>query len=171
MNNGAWTRLGPARRSTLWTGAILGIGLMGAVDTIIFHQLLQWHNFYSDADDFWRIFSDGLLHAFTAGMLFLGALRLWTHRRRISRVLTGRPLWAGFFLGAGAFQLFDGTVNHKVLRLHQIREEVDNILPYDIAWNAFALGLLVIGWVILRRASGDDAPAEREHVERTARVD
>jgi hypothetical protein len=32
---------------------------------------------------------------------------------------------AGLFLGLGGFQLFDGTVGHKLLRLHQIRYGVD----------------------------------------------
>jgi len=129
----------------LWTGIILGIGLMGAVDTIVFHQLLQWHNFYYDTTDYWRVFSDGLLHAFTAGMLFLGAMRLWTIRDRAARVLGSVPIWAGILIGAGGFQLFDGIVNHKILRLHQIREGADNHLPYDIAWNAFALVVLLAG--------------------------
>jgi uncharacterized membrane protein len=146
-----WNRFDASQRSTLWSGAILGIGLMGAVDSIIFHQLLQWHNFYYDTTEFWRIFSDGLLQAFTAGMLFIGAMRLWTKRLHIAEVLGGAPLWAGLLFGAGAFQLFDGTINHKVLRLHQVREGVDNNLPYDIAWNGFALGLLVFGWLVFQR--------------------
>lgn len=59
--------------------------------------------------------------------------------------------WAGFFLGLGAFHLFDGIVDHKVLRLHQIRY-VDNLLPYDITWNAAGLVILLIGFYLLRKA-------------------
>jgi uncharacterized membrane protein len=54
-------------------------------------------------------------------------------------------------LGAGGFQLFDGVVNHKVLGLHQVRYGVD-LLPYDLAWDAAGRLLLVMGWVLLRRA-------------------
>ena len=43
-------------------------------------------------------------------------------------------------------------INHKVLRLHQIRYGVDNILPYDVAWNAFGALLILIGLVVLMRA-------------------
>ena len=39
-----------AMKSVVWTGVFLGIGLMGAVDEIAFHQLLQWHNFYVHTD-------------------------------------------------------------------------------------------------------------------------
>lgn len=63
--------------------------------------------------------------------------------------------WAGVFLGAGGFQLFDGIINHKVLRIHQIRY-VENMLPYDISWNAAAVILLAIGLVLLRKAHRDD---------------
>jgi hypothetical protein len=40
----------------------------------------------------------------------------------------------GCCLGAGSFQLYDGTVQHKLLRLHQIRYDVD-LAPYDWTWN------------------------------------
>lgn len=150
-----------AERGVLWAGVILGIGLMGAVDTIVFHQLLQWHNFYYDTTEEWRIFSDGLLHAFTATMLFLGATRLWSQRGDASRVLSSAPLWAGVLLGAGGFQLFDGLINHKILRLHQIREGVSSHLPYDIAWNLFALALLAAGWWIWRNTGSSQRFEQR----------
>lgn len=133
------------------TGVILGIGLMGAIDTIVFHQLLQWHNFYIDATPYWRVFSDGLLHTFTAGMLALGALRLWSARKLLARAGRRGVLAAGFLLGAGGFQLWDGVVHHKILRLHPVREGVGNQLPYDLAWNGGALLLLLLGFLVWRR--------------------
>ena len=39
-------RLGPA----IGTGVLLGIGIAGFVDESVFHQLLQWHNFYWATD-------------------------------------------------------------------------------------------------------------------------
>jgi uncharacterized membrane protein len=140
-----------ALRTARWIGVTIGIGIMGAVDEIIFHQLLQWHNFYVHTTDYWRIFSDGVFHVFTAAMLFFGSIRLWMARRQISPVATNRPFWAGILLGAGGFQLFDGTVNHKLLQLHPVRENVQNLLPYDIAWIASALLLLALGWLLWRR--------------------
>ena len=143
-------------RAALWAGVPIGIGIMGAIDEIVFHQLLQWHNFYVHTTEYWRIFSDGLFHAFTAAMLFLGALRLWAVRREVSHVVNSRAFWAGILLSAGGFQLFDGTVNHKLLQIHPVREGAQNILPYDIAWNASALLLLVIGWLLWRGVRATD---------------
>ena len=137
-------------------GLYLGIGAMGAIDEIVFHQLAQWHHFYVHTDLHGQIVSDGLLHLFTLAMLVLGAFLLWDRRRLIAGVPGGRPFVAGILLGMGGFQLFDGTVNHKLLRLHQIREGVDNLLPYDLAWNAAALLGLLAGWLLLRTT--DKAP-------------
>lgn len=139
-----------AVRSTVVSGVLLGIGLMGAIDEIVFHQLLQWHNFYVPTTMYWRIVSDGLFHLFTVLMSYVGVVRLWRRRNEIVQIMSGRPFWAGMLLGAGGFQLFDGTVNHKLLRLHPVREGVANIVPYDVGWNAAALALLVAGWLVWR---------------------
>ena len=145
-----------APRSVALTGACLGVGLIGATDEIVFHQLLQWHNFYVHADQSWRVFSDGLFHIFTAAMLFLGAMRLWTRRRNLSAV-GGRPLWAGMLLGIGGFQLFDGIVNQKILQLHPVREGVDTIWIYDLAWNVPAALVLLTGWLVWHPTRADTA--------------
>ena len=53
-------------------------------------------------------------------------------------------------LGAGAFQVWDGVVHHKLLRLHQVRYGVD-VTGYDLAWVAGGVVLLAVGAVLLRR--------------------
>ena len=54
----------------------------------------------------------------------------------------------GVLLGAGAFQLYDGIVQHKMMGLHQIRYGVD-LFPYDITWNYLALTLMIAGGILL----------------------
>ncbi|MEH0932197.1 DUF2243 domain-containing protein [Micromonospora sp. CPCC 205558] len=51
-------------------------------------------------------------------------------------------------LGAGGFQLFDGLVDHKVLRVHQIRYGV-HLVPYDVVWNVAGAVLLLAGVAVL----------------------
>ena len=58
--------------------------------------------------------------------------------------------WRHSWSAAGGFQLYDGTVQHKLLGLHQIRYHVD-LVPYDVAWNVVAVALIVAGLVLLRR--------------------
>lgn len=134
---------------SMWVAALIGIGIMAGVDEIIFHQILAWHHFYDRSTTSIALLTDGLLHAaeliaIVAGFFMM--MDLWRNHSLIKR-----RAWAGFFLGLGGFQLFDGIIDHKVLRLHQIRY-VENILPYDIAWNASAVLLLLIGFFLVKRA-------------------
>ena len=140
-----------ANRALLRTGAVLGIGVVGTLDEVLFHQLLQWHNFYVHTTQFWRVFSDGVFHFLSGSALFLGAVLLWGQRRLIGSAGSGRALAAGILFGMGGFNLYDGTIQHKILQLHPVREQVDNILPYDLAFNAAAVALLAVGWYIWRR--------------------
>ena len=43
-----------------WGGVLIGIGLMAAVDEIIFHKQLGWHHFYDGATPAMGLLSDGL---------------------------------------------------------------------------------------------------------------
>ena len=118
-----------ALRTHLWIGLVLGIGVAGTLDEVIFHQLLQWHNFYVHTTDYWRIVTDGVFHAVSSSLLFTGVLLIWFRRDLLARRGDGRGLASGMLMGAGGFNLYDGTIQHKLLRLHPVRENVANILP------------------------------------------
>ncbi|HSP59234.1 MAG TPA: DUF2243 domain-containing protein [Halomonas sp.] len=128
--------------------ALVGIGVMAAVDEIIFHQLLQWHHFFDHATPAIGIVSDGLFHAFELMALMAGFVLSVDLARR--QQWDRRLAWAGVFIGAGGFQFFDGIIIHKILRLHQIRYDVD-LLVYDATWILSGLVLLLIGMALYRR--------------------
>ena len=131
----------------LWSTVLLGIGVMTAIDEIVFHQLLHWHHFYDGSSSDVALFSDGLLHGAELVLMVAG---FFLFRDALSQgPIRQTRAWGGFFLGAGAFQLFDGLIDHKVLNLHEIRYNVD-ILPYDLLWNGFGVLLIVVGLVLLR---------------------
>jgi uncharacterized membrane protein len=145
------------RRRSLLTGAMIGVAVMAALDTIVFHQVLGWHHFYDRSTPDVGLLSDGLLQTAYLALLVAGFFRLADLRRR--RTLARRSVWAGFVLGLGTFQLFDGTVDHKLLKVHQVRYAVD-VVPYDLAWNGAAVALLVLGAVLAWRSrdEGRDGP-------------
>jgi uncharacterized membrane protein len=145
------------RRRSLLTGAMIGVAVMAALDTIVFHQVLGWHHFYDRSTPDVGLLSDGLLQTAYLALLVAGFFRLADLRRR--RTLARRSAWAGFVLGLGTFQLFDGTVDHKLLKVHQVRYAVD-VVPYDLAWNGAAVALLVLGAVLAWRSrdEGRDGP-------------
>src|SRR3954447_6163122 len=134
------------QRSVLFTGVLLGIGTIGFLDEAIFHQLLQWHAFYWGTDQHGRILSDGLFHVLSTVLLLWGAFRLWRTPREW--MLTGpATLLAAMLIGAGAFNAYDGIVQHEVLHWHLVDESVcptpkannsvascPNDVPLEIAW-------------------------------------
>jgi len=141
--------LKPDLKRSLKAAVPLGIGLMAAVDEIIFHQILAWHHFFDWGTPAFSLFSDGLLHSGELIFFVLGFFMFIDLRSRKRLDLTAA--WAGFILGLGAFQLFDGIVDHKLLRLHQIRY-VDNLWLYDLVWNAFGLLFIAAGIFLYRHA-------------------
>ncbi len=141
--------VGVRKARSAWAGVLAGVGVAAFVDETVFHQLLHWHHFYDRSTTDAGLVSDGLFHAFGWFALVFG-LVLVADLRRGDR-LSGRALTGGVLAGAGAFQLYDGTVQHKLLGLHQIRYAVD-LTPYDWTWNVVAVVLLAVGVVLVRRA-------------------
>jgi uncharacterized membrane protein len=124
------------------------------VDETVFHQLLHWHHFYDRSTPTVGLVSDGIFHAF--GWFALVAGLFWFASLRRTGLLAPRRWVGGLLTGAGGFQLYDGTVQHKLLGLHQIRYDVD-LLPYDVVWNLVAVLLLIVGVVLLVRSRSGPA--------------
>ncbi|WP_258062557.1 DUF2243 domain-containing protein [Arthrobacter sp. B0490] len=141
-------------------GALFGCGIIAFVDEAVFHQLLHWHHFYDRSTQAAGLVSDGVFHAFS-WFATVASLFLFADLRRRGALST--RLWlAGILMGIGAFQLFDGLVQHKLLDLHEIRYGVD-LVPYDLAWNGAAVAFLVAGMLLLlavRRAGRRSAGAD-----------
>ena len=131
------------------SGLLLGLGVAGFVDETVFHQLLHWHHFYDRSTPDAGLVSDGLFHAFSWFATVAGMFLLVEARRR--GPVSPRRWWGGLLVGAGAFNLYDGLVQHKLLDLHQIRYGVD-LTPYDWAWNVVALLALGAGAALLARS-------------------
>ncbi len=130
----------------LWSGLLFGIGIVAFIDETVFHQLLHWHHFYDKSTTAVGLISDGLFHAFS-WFATIGGLFLFADLRRRNDLQLKR-WWGGLLLGAGAFQLYDGIIQHKLMRLHQIRY-VEHVIIYDVVWNILAGVMLIIGLVLI----------------------
>lgn len=132
----------------LWSGFLFGVGLVAFIDEAVFHQLLHWHHFYDQSTMGIGLVSDGLFHAFS-WFATIGGLFMFADLRR-RNALWFKKWVGGIFLGAGGFQLYDGIIQHKLMRLHQIRY-VEELPLYDWTWNIIAVILLLIGIYLTRR--------------------
>lgn len=156
--------IAPHARPLASAGTLLGIGMGGFVDGILFHQLLQLHNMLSarvpntsvvnvEVNMFW----DGVFHAFTWSMVALGLLRLWKAGAREDVPWTGRVLVGGLLLGWGAFNLIEGLIDHHLLEIHHVFEAAGSSV-WD--WVFLASGaLLVLAGLALVRDAPRAAPA------------
>ena len=97
------------------------------------------------------LLSDGLFHAFGFTSLVVGLFLMADSLRRGGFI--PKRWWGALLLGAGSFQLYDGTIQHKLLRLHQIRYHVV-IWPYDLTWNVLAVIMIIAGIVLMRGRAG-----------------
>ncbi|MFU8947308.1 DUF2243 domain-containing protein [Mycetocola zhadangensis] len=129
-----------------WSGILFGIGLVAFLDEAVFHQLLHWHHFYDLSTPDVGLVSDGIFHA-VSWFATIGGLFLFADLRRRGALFI-RRWWGGVLVGAGAFQLYDGTVQHKLFGIHQIRY-VPDVFIYDVVWNVTAVAMLVAGAVLL----------------------
>ena len=145
-----------SRPSLLWPSILVGIGLAGTLDEVVLHQLLAWHHFYDGSTLSAGLVSDGLFHLFSTAVLVIGLIQLVERRRTTSD--PPRLALAGILLGAGGFNLYDGTIQHKLLGLHQVREAVPNNLPYDLAFLAIAAAAVLAGALLLRHARQPATP-------------
>ncbi|MEL3962596.1 DUF2243 domain-containing protein [Lysinibacillus endophyticus] len=134
----------------IWSGIFFGIGLVAFFDEAVFHQLLHWHHFYDKATLSVGLISDGLFHAFSWFSTVAGLFMLADMRKR--KIWKKKKWVGGIFVGAGVFQLYDGTIQHKLMKIHQIRYNVE-IFYYDLTWNVIAVILIIIGVILLRKSS------------------
>ena len=149
------------RRAPWAPGFVLGLGLGGFVDGIVLHQILQWHHMLTATDRYpsdtiagleANTLADGVFHAATWVLVVTGtvlAIRAWQQGRLA-------PPWRvhiGLLLaGWGAFNLAEGIVDHHVLRVHHVRDDVAAPLPWDLAFLGLGLVLVLAGAALVRSA-------------------
>lgn len=144
------------RRPLISAGLLLGVGLGGFVDGIVFHQILQIHNMLSakrppttvvniETNMVW----DGLFHAFTWTVTVLGLFMLFRAGRRINVPWSGKILLGAMIAGWGLFNLVEGFINHHILHVHHVVERLGTSV-WDWVFLGSGVLLLVAGWLMIR---------------------
>ena len=143
-------------RSAIAAGTLLGIGMGGFVDGILFHQILQLHNMLSNwvlrdtlVHEQINMFWDGLFHALTWCTTAAGIYLLWHTARHRQTVASGRVLSGSLLLGWGLFNLVEGTIDHEILQVHHVVQNGNHLL-WDMVFLASGGLFLAAGYLLIR---------------------
>ena len=147
-------------------GFLLGLGLGGFIDGIVLHQILQWHHMLTDTGQYpattvagleANTLADGFFHLAT--WLLVGAATALTVREWQRGRLA--PPWrahVGLLLaGWGVFNVVEGVIDHLLLGLHHVRDDLGGPIGWDLGFLAFGVVLVAGGHALLR--SGERAVA------------
>lgn len=152
----------PGARPLAIAGLWLGLGLGGFFDGIVFHQILQWHHMLTSAGypptsvanlDV-NTLADGLFHAATYLCTVLGLVVLWRASRRADVCWSSMLLIGAILAGWGVFNLVEGIVDHQVLGIHHVRDDLPPGVvkaTWDIGFLIWGAVMLGGGWLMIRR--------------------
>lgn len=153
-----------ARLPTRAPSLLLGLGLGGFVDGIVLHQILQWHHMVSDVDGTpmttlpgleANTVADGFFHLATLALTVVGtvlALVAW----RQDRIAPSWSFHSGLVLaGWGIFNVVEGLVDHQILGVHHVRDDLGAPLSWDIGFLVVGVLLVAGGWAVYRRGRRD----------------
>lgn len=148
---------------------VLGIGIGGFIDGIVFHQIFQWHAMLSNkippltletksVNMFW----DGIFHFFTLLVVISGVILLWKLINRPTINKSGKLLGGGLLAGWGLFNLVEGVINHHLLKLHNVIEFSSDHSFGNYAFLGSSIILLAVGYLMIKQANGNNIQKIKE---------
>ena len=144
-------------------GTVIGIGMGGFVDGILFHQIFQIHNMLSariptdtlvgaKVNMVW----DGLFHGVVWIATAIGIAMLWRAVKQADVLLSGKALLGSILLGFGLFNLIEGIIDHHILHLHHVYEVMGQSV-WDYLFLGSGVALIATGWLMIRDVRGEAA--------------
>ncbi|MCK0173757.1 MULTISPECIES: DUF2243 domain-containing protein [Mycobacteriaceae] len=146
------------RAPTALPGLLLGLGLGGFIDGIVLHEILQWHHMISNHESTdtvagleLNVLADGFFHVGT-WLLVMAGTTLMVVAWRQGRVAPNWSFHLGLLiLGWGVFNVVEGVIDHLLLGVHHVRDDLGGPLTWDIGFLVFGLVLVGVGWLLYRR--------------------
>jgi uncharacterized membrane protein len=140
-------------------GLLLGLGLGGFIDGIVMHQILQWHHLLTGTGGQpattvdgleGNTLADGFFHLVT-WVIVLAATIVTVKAWQDGRLAPPWRLHAGMLLvGWGAFNLVEGLVDHQLLEIHHVRDDLGAPVGWDLGFLAFGALLVIGGFAVAR---------------------
>ena len=149
------------RPPTVLPGVLLGIGLGGLADGIVLHQILQWHHMLSAEGGYptttvggleANTLADGLFHVAATVAVLAGIWMLWRTSAQGRATVTRRVLVGSILMGWGLFNVVESLIDHQILGLHHVRDDLGGPLSWDIGFLVVSGALALAGWAVARSA-------------------
>jgi uncharacterized membrane protein len=140
------------------SGLLFGLGLGGFLDGIVLHQILQWHHMVSAdrppttlAGLEVNTLADGFFHLATWLLVVAASITSITAWRQ-GRLAPNLSFHTGLVLaGWGIFNVVEGLVNHQLLGVHHVRDDLGAPLSWDVGFLVLGVVLVAGGWLLYRR--------------------
>jgi uncharacterized membrane protein len=146
-------------------GTLMGIGMGGFVDGILFHQILQLHSMLSarlPQDTIINIKTsmvwDGLFHTFTWITTAISIKLLWDTAINRTGPWSGKNFCGALFFGWGIFNLVEGIIDHHILGVHHVVERF-GLSIYDYLFLASGVIFIIVGLLLIRSGKKSPTPA------------
>ena len=152
---------GPTQPSRL-PSFLFGLGLGGFFDGIVLHQILQWHHMLSHTSGHPTTTVAGLEVNTLADGFFHLAMWLLLLAASITTIAAWRrgrlaPSWSFHFglvlMGWGIFNVVEGLIDHHILQVHHVRDDLGGPLSWDIGFLIVSALLIAAGWLLHQRAA------------------
>jgi uncharacterized membrane protein len=139
----------------------MGVGLGGFIDGILLHQVLQWHHLLTDTGDHpagtvagleANTLADGFFHLAT-WVIVVVAMVLTVRAWQAGRLAPPwRAHWGMLLAGWGVFNVVEGLIDHQLLGIHHVRDDLGAPLGWDLGFLAFGVLLIGVGYALDRAA-------------------
>jgi uncharacterized membrane protein len=148
------------KRKSAISAILIGIGIAGLIDIIIFHAILQWHHTSSHKiipntieSLQMNILHDGVFLAFSLIITIFGIIFLWYSQNSKDKdyLLSYKRSFIGLvFIGFGGFNTIEGIINHHILQMHHVIEVADPFM-FDLTFLVIGgLVFLALGTIMLK---------------------
>jgi uncharacterized membrane protein len=155
---------GRTKTSPKTAALLMGLGLGGFVDGILLHQILQWHHMLTGehggepmatvAGLQANTLADGFFHVATWIMVAVASWLILRARQEGEMAPPWRAYFGMLLAGWGIFNVVEGLVDHQLLGIHHVRDDLGGPIGWDLGFLLLGVLLVVGGLALARPRSG-----------------
>lgn len=143
-----------------WGSLFMGLGFGAFVDGIVLHQIFQWHHMVSHNESMATVaglelntLADGFFHV-AAWIFVLAGSLMMLRDWRTGRTSPNLAFHGGLLLlGWAMFNLVEGVIDHHILEVHHVRDDLGGPMSWDMGFLGVSVVLALAGWMLYRRGA------------------